>query len=822
MNFKEFYHKTENRLTDAIISLWATGDKEMQDYFRFLLSQDPIIAEAIFQNTFPWEQGDIKFGETQKVFKSEFISALNKIKDEEFRFPEDRKPYKHQLKSWEALLSKKKSIAVTTGTGSGKTECFMLPVLHDLHENRRNQEGVSAIFLYPLNALIASQRKRMHAWCSALDGVNYALLTGDTVNRESNREKKAKALPELVSRDQIRDTPPQVLFTNPTMLEYMLVRNADVPIIEKSQGALRWILLDEAHTLTGSKAAEMALLIRRVVSAFGVKINNVRFAITSATVGSGNTDVLKTFMAKLCGISKSQIEVIQGRRVNDEISDQDIPNLSPKLSQKKIKLLRNEFLNSTGLSQKELGEKFNESNSLKQLELIDTLADYKVNGKNLFPVRGHFFTRGIGGVYVCTNSKCDRHKGHLPNKALGTMYTVASKNCSCGHPLLELISCRSCGNMMLEGSIEKTINGKRRISQKASVGYEAFHIEDNVDDDNNDSKIDGLQSDVVRLIKNSQATKYKNKDLEPCSISSDSHVIKGEDFLLSQESNCPHCGNNNAFPIHYRISSAFTNRILSDIVLDQTQNADSISKKTLYKGRKYISFTDSRQGTAKIAALINIDSESDWIRYQTYHYLNRKLKAGHTDISNDELLQGRAYLIKQLDEVPPFMKKEIQDKIEEFNFKISSGNKESLINSRSTWKEIIEFIKEKEEFKTLFTKGARGNNIALENEVYAKSLLYDQFAQRLRRERSLENLGLVNVVYPSLENIPLPQIAKKLNVNLNEWHNFLKIAADYVLRNGFHCFFDDAMRLFSSKFYHSQSIYPANTEVSNVKKMDSI
>src|SRR5690606_34617828 len=148
------------------------------------------------------------------------------------------------------LLNNKKSIAVTTGTGSGKTECFMLPVLHDIYENCKEQQGINAIFLYPLNALIASQKKRMHAWCSALDGINYALLTGDTPNT-SNRNDKERNRPQLISREQIRATPPQILFTNPTMLEYMLVRNADVPILEKSKGKLRWILLDEAHTLTG-------------------------------------------------------------------------------------------------------------------------------------------------------------------------------------------------------------------------------------------------------------------------------------------------------------------------------------------------------------------------------------------------------------------------------------------------------------------------------------------------------------------------------------------------------------------------------------------
>lgn len=120
MNFEKFYTKTENRLKDAILSLWATGDKEMQDYFKYLLSEQPIIADAVFQGTFPWEQADVNFENTNSVFKKDFINALDKIKDSEFQFPKTRHPYKHQLKSWKTLLNDKKSIAVTTGTGSGK------------------------------------------------------------------------------------------------------------------------------------------------------------------------------------------------------------------------------------------------------------------------------------------------------------------------------------------------------------------------------------------------------------------------------------------------------------------------------------------------------------------------------------------------------------------------------------------------------------------------------------------------------------------------------------------------------------------------------
>lgn len=818
MNFQEFYTKSESRLTDSILSLWATGDKKMQDYFKYLLSQEPIMAKVVFQSTFPWEQGNLNFGETDQIFQQDFIKALDVISDPEFRFPKSRKPYKHQLQSWRILLNEKKSIAVTTGTGSGKTECFMLPVLHDIYENCNNQEGINAIFLYPLNALIASQRKRMHAWSSALGGIKYALLTGETEGRAVSDVEKS--FPQLISRQQIRASPPQILFTNPTMLEYLLVRNIDVPILEKSRGKLRWILLDEAHTLTGSKAAEMALLIRRVIAAFEVDIDNVRFAITSATVGSGNTDVLKNFMSKLCGIAVDQIEVIQGKRVNNQIEDQDIPHLSPILSQKNIKSLRNEFLKEAGLSQCQIGEKLNISNPLEQLRVIDELADKRVNGENLLPVRGHFFTRGIGGAYVCTNVQCDKHKSEKPDKALGTMYTIAGNKCSCGHPLLELVACRSCGNTMLEGErVKGKSSDEDRVIQKASVGYEAFLMEDDAEDDE-DEKGGGTNniSNLVRFIRNRKDHNLRIRNLFPCSISAENGIISGDDFLMVDGVQCPHCGNQDENPMCFRVSSAFTNRIMSDLVLDQTSEseADKISPKTLYKGRKYISFTDSRQGTAKISALINMDSERDWIRYQTYHYLLQKLKNSQSNRSDLELLEERAFHVSQLENAPTFMKSDIQNKIDEINNRISTGGKDSLTNSRSTWKEIIEVIKVQEDFKTLFKKGARGRDVML-YDTYAKALLYDQFARKIPRERSLENLGLINVVYPSLENVQLPNIAIQLGVTNEEWHCLLKIASDYIIRYNFHFFFDDTMRQFTLKFYRSELIYPSNSQIGKKK-----
>src|SRR5690606_28416182 len=95
-----------------------------------------------------------------------------------------------------------------------------------------------------------------------------------------------------------------------------LVRAEDQPIIDASRGKLKWIVLDEAHSLVGAAAAEVALLLRRTMLAFGVSPEEVRFVATSATIGSGaDTRVqLQNFLADVAGIPPDRVHVVQGDR----------------------------------------------------------------------------------------------------------------------------------------------------------------------------------------------------------------------------------------------------------------------------------------------------------------------------------------------------------------------------------------------------------------------------------------------------------------------------------------------------------------------------
>ncbi|WP_292097738.1 DEAD/DEAH box helicase, partial [Mesorhizobium sp.] len=171
--------------------------------------------------------------------------------------------------------------------------------------------------LYPLNALIESQRERLSAWTKPFSGkLRFCLYNGD-LPKDAKESDRRRSPEQVIDRTQLRASPPPVLVTNVTMLEYMLARAEDRPILDISKGKLRWIVLDEAHSLVGAAAAEIALLLRRVLLAFDVKPEEVSFVATSATIGSGENvrEQLQRFLADVAGIPDSRVSVVEGHRL---------------------------------------------------------------------------------------------------------------------------------------------------------------------------------------------------------------------------------------------------------------------------------------------------------------------------------------------------------------------------------------------------------------------------------------------------------------------------------------------------------------------------
>jgi hypothetical protein len=804
MNFLNFYQSTQRRLKDSVLSLWANGDEEMKTYFSKILDDEKLMAEPIFQTAFPWEPSNKTFEAVNNIFSDSFINAMDSTRNEAYRFSRKRVPYKHQIESWDALINQEQSIAVTTGTGSGKTECFMLPVLYDLYKNCRNSTGINAIFRYPLNALIGSQKKRVDAWCRSLGNISYAVYNGKTKPTAQSRIA-ADRFPELISRKQIRETPPQILFTNPSMLEYILVRNKDVNILEKSAGTLRWILLDEAHTLTGSSATEMALLIRRLTDAFGVNASQLRFAITSATVGNdGENEIrLKSFMAKLCGIPEENIKVIAGKRVfpqqlpkptRDVLQPNDFLDQANPEQFKAVKDLRQKFLEQPAISASEVGELFNTANLNEQIKIIDYLSEKKVEGNSILPVRAHFFARGIGGVFACTNPACGKHRTVLPSMAAGTMTTIAGRRCEeCNWLMLELVSCQECGKQLLKGErvIAKS-NGQEQVRMASVVTRDHFDIE-STDEEEDGESVHTINSKFYfsRNINN----EVYSADATCFSLSEDG-VIMREQALFKELDNggsCPHCHTGITHPFHFRLSSSFINRILSDILLEETPPAEVQTKEMLWNGHKYISFTDSRQGTAKITALINQDTEAKWVRSQIFHKLwerNIELFKNTPRETKEELEAAITYLERDLESTHiPIIRRDKEKQLNEYKAKLAQVAPPFAPETMS-WQEIKSYLRPLTDFNVLY----QGNNPHDGNygarDHYLTAILYDQFARRIPRQNSLENLGLVSLVYPNLQQANAPHFSERFALSNHEWRSLLKISADFLIRYNSHMFVD--------------------------------
>jgi hypothetical protein len=231
------------------------------------------------------------------------------------------RPYRHQLEAWQILgQDKPQSVVVTSGTGSGKTECFMVPILDQLaraHAQRGSKLiGVQALFLYPLNALIQSQRERLNAWTSSFgDGLRFCLYNGLTPQKQP-QGLRDQLRNEVLDRESLRAAPPPLLVTNATMLEYMLVRAQDAPILEQSQGALKWIVLDEAHTTSAPRPPSLRCCCVACFTPLASRPSRFALSRPPRRSGAGEAEAqLREFLARVAGLSLDRVHVVSGHRV---------------------------------------------------------------------------------------------------------------------------------------------------------------------------------------------------------------------------------------------------------------------------------------------------------------------------------------------------------------------------------------------------------------------------------------------------------------------------------------------------------------------------
>ncbi len=265
--------------------------------------------------------------------------------------------YLHQDKAIRKAL-RGRNFVISAGTSSGKTECFLIPILNSLIRQHAAGElgpGVRALLLYPMNALANDQLRRLRQLGSNLARsapeikITFGRYVGDTDEEKHKalerfrKEHQGEEPPpgELLSRTEMRTSPPHILITNYAMLEYLLLRPGDCDLFD-GPGARHWkfLVLDEAHIYNGAAGIEMAMLIRRLKDRVQSNTTGrLQCIATSATLVSEETDLPKVaqFATNLFGepfdwkhADKVHQDVVNGERNPRAVRIE--PKFTPSLS----------------------------------------------------------------------------------------------------------------------------------------------------------------------------------------------------------------------------------------------------------------------------------------------------------------------------------------------------------------------------------------------------------------------------------------------------------------------------------------------------------
>lgn len=505
-------------------------------------------------------------------------------------------PYTHQAEALEWTSRDGKSLAITTGTGSGKTESFLLPMLAKLAMEAAHEPSsfavpaVRALILYPMNALVNDQLGRLRlllgdprvttqfdAWAgrparfarytsrTLYPGVRtvkkdqqrlgsiedfYLLLIDQAADPTSPRHSQAKALkeklqelgkwpakpdlkawfgppgsrwwdartgefvravtrpedPELLTRHEVLAAPPDVLITNYSMLEYMLMRPLERPVFDHTRQWLAnnpkekfLLVVDEAHLYRGAAGAEVALLLRRLRSRLGIAPERLQVITTSASFTSA--EYARSFAAQLTGKDPDDFQTVISKwalrdgaatgSTNDaallaavpledfyvaETDVQRVAAVSSLLDARGVSdrdrsagSLLVEALGSYGPMNLLVNETMRKAQPVNELgkvifpEVEPLLADKAVttlvalgsaarrtpDETGLLPCRVHAFFRGLPGLWACLDPECEAvDRSNLPPGLgpIGKLYAQPQNTCDCGSRVFEFYTCRHCGS----------------------------------------------------------------------------------------------------------------------------------------------------------------------------------------------------------------------------------------------------------------------------------------------------------------------------------------------------------------------------------------
>ncbi len=644
--------------------------------------------------------------------------------------------YSHQLGSLRAAHHPStplgaKHLLITTGTGSGKTESFLLPLLANvLAESKRWAQpqrtcAVRAMVLYPLNALAEDQMVRLRKTLNSeaavdwLDAhrlghrITFGRYTGDTFSKkrdgsvekvrgrleaewtraqeryqetvQEEREGKGKAdedylyytpainqrqTAELWHRDQMQASPPDVLVTNFSMLNIMLMREAEREIFAKTKAWLAedrqhhifHLVVDELHSYRGTPGTETAYTIRLLLRRLGLTPDHPQLRILSSSASMSRSEATWRFVGGFFGLSPKRAEERFELITDPEREPLSAP--TPRVTVAEViaagELAERKDSDGTKAVAQRLCTQLKaalskQARPLKAsdlaaalypddddprrpqatqsaIELVGQLRDD--TGGECIKLRTHLFFRTVDHLYACSNPSCtevaNKAAERLGRNGVGKLYRNPNLKCRCGGKILEVYLCRYCGEVFLRGLRKEMPGNKLKLYlEPSSLGEEEFPIlvypgklyqdADPISAQAPAGWHWGQYRPSSGWLKGSKA----DADVTFYRLSPD----EAKAGNAPEECPCCNVSRKQSTPISpHRVGTQRVNQVLADGLFRGLREQQSPTDQKKGKTPKLIIFSDSRQGAAKLSAGIELNHYRDTLRQNVLNFIGQQDK----------------------------------------------------------------------------------------------------------------------------------------------------------------------------------------------------
>lgn len=619
----------------------------------------------------------------------------------------DRPLFSHQEEAI-CRLAAGRNVVVATGTGSGKTEAYLLPILlHLLQEQTTGDRpvGVRALILYPMNALANDQRRRLGKFHQALEEhgspfrFTFGRYTGESPEDPRDERRKARQqldmrFPgELVLRQEMRERPPDILLTNYSMLEYLLLRPKETPLFDDGRGATwRFLVLDEAHQYKGAKGMEIAMLLRRLKQRLrdGGQQAGFQCIATSASLGGGPSDrkALASFATELFEEPFEEEDILTGDLVPLEPVESAALSIDNEALQALADAVRKGEATRAASILGELEERAGlvaegtdsihgrlhaflgrESRALQLRHLLQSprkirdvadelfsdaaedvrpgltaaLIDLLVQAEDpesrspLLSCRYHLFLRGLEGAFV----------RYLPQREVSL--TRGSEGEDAGR-CFEVALCRECGQHYLVGRraddhLVEALRDEAEVDYKIEF-YRPLEGSDNIDTDDENRRLVHLCVQCGALSRRASTPKDPS-----CGHDAILRLVQEEERASHEDQvrRCGRCGYRAPDPVRE--------------IVHGTDGPNAVIATTLHQllpeaRRKVLAFADGRQEAAYFAWYLEDSYESIYSRVLVLRALREISKAENAEVGLHELALEVRQLLRTERPTEPYTDRE--------------------------------------------------------------------------------------------------------------------------------------------------------------------